>query len=140
MIARRQMLEHGVFGGLMGAMLPRAAAAAESEQPPEREMQVVANSIDRLTAALKAQRAFDELNTIRDAQKAFLRANAKYPDFVEVGIDLWQSVYDWHVKWQQPMSIGRDSAGRYTLAFMFTTLILRPDTTGTFLGVPYDVK
>ena len=146
MIARRQMLGTGVLGGLVAAALPPEAGTADMEQAPERdiqaerERQAVANAVDKLTAALKAQRTFDELTAVRDAQRAFLRANAKYPDFMEVGVDIWQTVYDWHVKWQQPMSVGRDSAGRYTLIFMFTTLILRPDMTGAFMGVPYDVK
>jgi len=140
MIARRQMLGTGVLGGLVAAALPPAADAAGAEQNAEREIQAIANAVDRLTAALKAQRTFDELSAVRDAQRAFLRANAKYPDFMEVGIDVWQMVYDWHVKWQQPMSIGRDSAGRYTLMVMFTTLILRPDMTAGFMGVPYDIK
>ena len=140
MIARRQMLGTGVLGGLVAAALPPAADVAGAEQSTEREIHAVANAVDRLTAAFKAQRTFDDLTAVRDAQRAFLRANAKYPDFLDVGIDVWQMVYDWHVRWQQPMSIGRDSAGRYTLMFMFTTLILRADMAGGYMGVPYDVK
>ena len=138
------MLGTGVVGGIMAAALSPAADGAEAGQSGEafdaRELRAVASSIDKLTAALKAERTFDEVSAVREAQRLFLRANAKYPDFIEVGLDVWQAVYDWHVRWQQPMSVGRDAGGRYTLMFMFTTLVLRPDMSVGFLSAPYDVK
>ena len=75
---------------------------------------------------------------IRDAQKTFLKVNGKLPDFIDVGIDPWFAAYDWHVRWQQPLVLGRDAAGRYTLALMQTLLVLHPESPATFMSLPYD--
>ena len=60
--------------------------------------------------------------------------------FIDVGIDVWFRVYDWHLKWQQPLQIGRDTSGRYTMAVMATTLVMRPDVPPNFVSIPYDNK
>jgi hypothetical protein len=81
-----------------------------------------------------------ELALVREAQKTFLRANGKMPDLIEVGWDMWFAAYDWHVRWQQPVNVGRDPTGRYTLLLFQTLLILRPEMPGGYVGVPYDNK
>ena len=60
-----------------------------------------------------------------------MRSTQKYPDFIEIGIDVWDNIYDWHVVHQQPVNMTRTSDGRYAMVFMFTTLLLRPDQAGT---------
>ena len=68
----------------------------------------------------------------------YLKANNKIPDFIDVSVDVWMSVYDWHVRLQQPLTLGRDSTGRYTLMLGFTALVLRPDVAPNFISAPYD--
>jgi hypothetical protein len=34
------------------------------------------------------------LSRVCDQQRSFLKAHQKFPDFIEVGIDVWESVYD----------------------------------------------
>jgi hypothetical protein len=85
-------------------------------------------------------RTFPEINSIRDAQRTFLRANLKMPDYIEVGGGPWFSLYDWHVRWQQQLNLGRDAQGRYTILFMGTTVILRADSPDSFMSLPYDVR
>jgi hypothetical protein len=63
----------------------------------------------------------------------------KYPDFIEVGIDVWDSVHDWHVRFQQPLNVTRVADGRYAMSFSFTTLILRPEMAGDYVGPPFDL-
>ena len=53
---------------------------------------------------------------------------------------VWYAIYDWHVRWKQPIAIGRDAGGRYTLPLTQTTLVMRPEQTLTFIGPPYDNK
>ena len=50
------------------------------------------------------------------------------------------TVYDWHVRWQQPLTIGRLPDGLYAMAFMMTTLVLRPNMQANYLGPGYDSK
>ena len=77
---------------------------------------------------------------IREAQLTFLRGNGKLPDYIDVGTDLWFSAYDWHVRWQQPLTVGRDPGGRLTLQLIATQLVLRSDAQGNFMSLPYDQR
>jgi hypothetical protein len=57
-----------------------------------------------------------------------------------VGGDVWFAVHDWHVRWQQPLTVGRDPLGRYTIVLNQTAVIMRPDSLANFVGIPYDNK
>ena len=59
-------------------------------------------------------------------------ATRKYPDFLEIGLDVWDNIWDWHVVYQQPLNVTRVADGRYAMSFMFTTLLLRPDQNAGF--------
>src|SRR3954469_14246251 len=104
MVERRQIIGGGLAAGF--ASLTAAAPAAAAQRGGD-DMTAVANAIDQLRMAIQGQ--FDacelgpcaEIASIRQQQRVFMRATQKYPDFIEVGIDIWESVYDWHVKHQQ---------------------------------------
>jgi hypothetical protein len=65
----------------------------------------------------------------------------KFPDYIDVGIDVWQQVYDWHVRYRQPLNIGRNAEGRYTIVLMTTTVVMRADlNAGSYIGLPYDSR
>jgi hypothetical protein len=50
-------------------------------------------------------------------------------------------VYDWHVRYRQPLNIGRNAEGRYTIVLMTTTVVMRPDLlAGSYIGAPYDSR
>ena len=68
----------------------------------------------------------------------FLRGNGKLPDYIEVGTGLWFAAHDWHIRWQQPITMGRDAIGRVTLLLLSTLLMLRHDAQGNFMSLPYD--
>ena len=141
MMARRDLVTGGVLGGLLGALATEEAAAAPATGQPqaaEQSMERIARAIADLRAEVRDQRAFLEIAPVREAQKRYLRANGKLPDYIDVGADVWFSVHDWHVRWQQPMAISRDPLGRLTIVLMQTLVILRTDSVGTFIGPPYD--
>ena len=77
---------------------------------------------------------------VREQLEQFLRAAGKFPDYCEVGLRVFQDVYDWHIRFQQPLVSGRAPDGRYALVFQFTQLILRPETEPTHVGLPYDQR
>ena len=54
-----------------------------------------------------------------------------------MGIDVWQQVYDWHVRYQQPLTLGRNAEGRYTIMLMATMVVMRVETTPGFRGDPF---
>jgi hypothetical protein len=148
MVKRRDLLGGGILGGLMGILGgSRDEAAAEPagggqrpQSPPRDDVQDIVEALDKLRQEIADQRAFPEIGPIRDAQRLFLRSNQKMPDFVEVGASHWFRLYDWHVRWQQPLNLGRDAGGHYTLGFMGTTVILRPDNPDSYISAPYDLR
>jgi hypothetical protein len=78
------------------------------------------------------------VHQIREQQRQWIRAHRKYPDFIEIGLDVWDDLYDWHVRYQQPLNIARLTDGQYAMSFHFTTLILRPDFELNYISPPYD--
>jgi hypothetical protein len=135
-VERRRLLGTGVAAGVIGAL--GAGTAASEQQRDNQDAERVARVLEQLRDAVREQRAFDELAAVRSSQQTFLRANGKLPDFIEIGMEVWFGVYDWHIRWQVPPVIGRDMNGRHTIKLMDTTLILRPETVGSFVGIPYD--
>jgi hypothetical protein len=142
MIPRRTLVGAGILGGLAGTRAGRGAEAGPSrnEQTSERSVERIAEAVAGLRDDSRLNQRFSELGPLRDAQKTFLRVNGKFPDFIEVGVDVWFTVHDWHVRWQQPLTLGRDGLGRYTIVLNQTTLILRPEVLGAYIGIPYDSK
>jgi hypothetical protein len=112
-----------------------AEAVADSS---DRATEEVAKAVRSIHDEINRQNSFWEITSVRDAMRTFLRTNGKFPDFIEVGTDIWQQVYDWHVRFQQPLAVGRTPEGRYTITLMATTLVMRPDLAQAYVGPPYD--
>jgi hypothetical protein len=146
MISRRTVLHGPALGGLLTALAPAAEAeAGEAAVPQEKTEQAIqegtralAKAVADLRDEIKRQDDFWELGPLRDPIKVFLRTTGKFPDFIEVGIDVWQQVYDWHVRYQQPLTIGRNAEGRYTIMLLATMVVMRVEVTPGFVGIPFD--
>jgi hypothetical protein len=152
MLARRRMLGTTLFGGLLGSAIPasvsaRSRTAAEAgpdeqnNQSSERQLTEIADALKDLRKAIEApQGAFVEILPIRQKQVDYLKATNKFPDFIDVGLDVWFAVHDWHIKHLQQPALGRDANGRYTMSVMGTQLVMRPDLVPTFVSAPYDSR
>jgi hypothetical protein len=148
MIPRRQLVGGGLLGGVIAALDVDAATATPPADPAavavpgadltDAAVKEVTTAITRLRQDFQEQRQFAEIAQVRDAQKTFLRANGKFPDFMEVGSDVWLQIHDWHVRWQQPMTVGRDQTGRYTIQLLGTIVIMKLDAAANFVGQPFD--
>jgi len=142
MMSRRSALNGSALGGLLASLVPAAEAEASGAAAPQRDaeqaMLEVAKAIQDLRDEIKRQDGFWELGPLRDPIKMFLRTAGKFPDFIEVGIDVWQQVYDWHVRYQQPLTVGRNAEGRYTIMLLATTVVMRVEIAPSFVGIPFD--
>ncbi len=149
MMSRRTVLHGPAFGGLLASLAPTAEAEPggageaaapqkETEQAIQEGARTLAKAVQDLRDEIKRQDDFWELGPLRDPIKMFLRTTGKFPDFIEVGIDVWQQVYDWHVRYQQPLTLGRNAEGRYTIMLMATMVVMRVDATPAFVGIPFD--
>lgn len=140
MVERRTMMGGGLVAGLGVLMSAEPAAAAAVSD----ESQQISGSIDQLRRTFEGQ--FDQtyatlwrgVSRIRQQQRTWMKSTMKFPDFIEIGIDVWDNLYDWHVAHQQPVSMGRAADGHYTMVFMFTTLVLRPEQAPDYVGFPFD--
>jgi hypothetical protein len=129
-----------VGGGLLGMTALLGGVHAETVQ--ERPDIETARAIDEVRALFERvlERPFPELAEIRHQQRLHLKASHKFPDFIEVGINVWERLSDWHVRHRLPLDVARRDDGRYTMTFMFTTLVLRPDQADSHVGFGYDAR
>jgi hypothetical protein len=135
---RRQMIGAGLAAGLAGlAAVDTAEAAAQGESRVREAIGQLSYTLDRRLDLLQPG-PLGAVAPVREQQRIFMRANHKYPDFIEVGLDVWESLYFWHIAHQQPVTTGRLADGRFTIAFMFTTVILRSDTPPDYVGLGFD--
>lgn len=144
MIDRRQLL---ALGGMLGGLAApgndadnAGAAAAGVGEMTDKTAQDMVTALRNITAAMYAAQSFDAVDPIRVRQNDYLKATNKFPDFIDVSVDVWTAVYDWHVRMQQPLVVGRDVNGRYTMVLGFTQLVLRPDVAPKFISTPYDAR
>ena len=139
MVGRRQLLTTAMFGG--GFVAHPGVAEEVAQSPSERQSQAFQDIVDGLKnigRLIDAANSFTEIGEVRLRQVAFLRAEGKFPDFIDLGVDVWMGVHDWHIKHGLPMPLGRDPNNRYTIMLLATTLVLRPDFVPTHIGTPYE--
>ena len=141
MVGRRDMLGSGLLAGLGGAF-GEPAAAEPAAVAAEDTSEAAAGAIDRLRALIERtstpSTASASIALIRQQQRTYIRSHDKYPDFIEVGLGVWEEIYDWHVRYQQPITAARLADGRYVIGFMFSSLILRPDQALDYVGFGFD--
>ena len=137
MLSRRDLLTSAAFGS---SSTPVGAGAAQDSQERRRTNELLADMRDDLRAehARCAVPICAAVGRLRVLQRSFLKTDRKFPDFVEMGIDIWERVQDWQLESRQAVALDRRPDGRYTLAFGPTTLLLRPDAADDFLGFPFD--
>jgi hypothetical protein len=147
MLSRRDLITAGVAGGLAPvtpAFADGYSSPAEEQQAPDRDGQrEIARRIADVQDILKTEFQSSSLSygvvaKLRADMEQFLRANTKFPDFMEVGVGVFIEMYDWHIKNRQQLAVTRLADGRYSMRFMFTSLILRPEQDRNYVGIPYD--
>jgi len=145
MVQRRAVITGTLLGGALTALTePVEAAGAQStaqeRQAQDRLIEEISRAVRSVRDEIEREYTFWEIAPVRDPLRTFLRANGKFPDFIEVGTDIWQQAYDWHVRFQQPITLGRTAEGRYTILLLATNVVMRTDMAAGFIGVPYDIR
>jgi len=146
MIDRRQLLSTTMAAGLAGLaespVTPTDSAGDAGAAQSSRDMADLARAIDsmsaRLATVITEWRRFPEISRIREAQKDYLITHAKLPEIIGVGVNVWFDVYDWHIKWQQPLAMARDANNRRTITLFETAVVLQIDQPPNYVGMPFD--
>ena len=136
MLTRRELLESGLVAGGAGVTTQPGIDPRRVEDIAEH-LQVIAAEL-RVANAGCSTGSCPAAAKIRDAMVVFLRANAKFPDAIEVGPGVFFDIYDWHVKNRQQITVTRAPDGRYWIQFMFTTLVLRHEQDPAYIGPAFD--
>jgi hypothetical protein len=139
MLTRREVLAGGVVGSLAGDSVDAASeeqADRAGQRDIERAITRVDQTLDRAFNTVSLSAGF--ISALRKNFEGFIKSNGKFPDFCEVGLGVFYEVYDWHVRHRQPIIVTRQVDNRYTIQFMFTTLLLKHENEATYIGYPYD--
>jgi hypothetical protein len=141
MVARRRAISLLTLGGVLSAFAgpARAQSAARDTRSMDQAEEIV-KAVQSVREEIVRQSSFWEIAPVRDQLRTFVRLNGKFPDFIEVGTDVWQQVYDWHVRFQQPIAVGRSADGRYTITLTTTAVVMRTDSVPSYVGTPYDAR
>ena len=134
------MERRNLVGGGLVAGIASMVAAGDADAGQDRESQEMSRAVNDLRRTIENNynSPWLRIAQIRDQQRIWMRTTQKYPDFIEIGLAVWEGIYDWHVRFQQPINMSRMADGRYVMSFMFTTLILRPDLDVNYVGPAFD--
>ena len=142
MVERRDVIGGGLAAGLSALF---GGDAAEGAQTTQRNSgsdadAATATAVDALRALFEHRHESPEIAQIRAQQRMFLKSEQKFPDFIDVGIDVWEHLHDWHVKNRQPLTIVRMTDGAYGMALVVTTLVLQPQQAAGYISWGYDAR
>ena len=138
MVERRDVIGGGLAAGLAAAFGGPAGEEARPDPADTIGEMKIAEAIDKLRQTIEHQHESPEVLKIRAQQLVFFKANQKFPDFIDIGIDVWNRMHDWHVRTGQPLNIVRTNDGHYGMTFVATTLILEPQQGGSYISWGYD--
>lgn len=145
MISRREVVTAGVLGTLSNPALaaPVDAQSGQSDIGVQTQLGQIQKVLSNINGSLESGLRGPGLNAgyigeIRDRFSIHLRSSGKFPDFMEIGIDPFYDVYDWHVRHSQQIQIIRIADQRFAIQFMFTQLVVRWEQDRRYLGQPYD--
>jgi hypothetical protein len=138
MVERRHLVSGGLVAGLAALAAPSAdATPADDDAQSAAAISSLQRSFERQFAEVYSDKWFG-VSRVRKEQRRWIVTTRKYPDFIEIGLDVWDNLYDWHVAYQQPPNVMRLADGRYAMTFMFTTLLLRSDQAPDYVGFSFD--
>ena len=137
MLGRRTLLGVSALGSLLESNVS-AAGEPQASKDTDAAIDNVRKAISDLRDAVSRQVDFWELTPLQTPIRAFLKSNNKFPDNLEVGIDIWYQVYDWHIRHLQTPTLGRTADNRYTIMYMGTSIVMRTDYLQNYVGIPYD--
>ena len=135
MISRRDLLASSVGSGVLIAP-GNAGASRDAER---RRPLLLGNDLrtTRIRRAVSVD-GTEAIAHIRAAQRTYLKNSSRFPEFIDVGFDVFQSVMDWMIAVRQPVAISRLTDGRYTIVLFTSTIVLRPDFPDGYVGQGYD--
>ncbi len=104
MISRRDLLASGVGAGAV--MAPHDVGAAPPQTDEARYFNEMILELRQIRRAVSIE-GTQAITNIRAAQRTYLKNSSRFPEFIDVGYDVFQSVVDWLIAVRQPVTISR---------------------------------
>ncbi len=133
MVSRRQLLAGGIGAGAV-------AAPGRGDAAPQDDSAYLAAVVTELREIRRAVsiEGSEAVALVRAAQRTHLKNSGRFPEFVDVGYNVFNAVLDWLLALRQPADINRAAEGRYAVPFLMSTVVLRPDFPDDYVGQGYD--
>ena len=133
MFSRRDLI---AGGAALTRLRPAAAGAAQAQQCADNGAEL--NGIRDVLREMRHSAASPVVSQVRDRQRAFLKQYQRYPDFIDIGVRIWEALQDWHIENRQEMKISRSPDGHYMMEFLLTQLVLKVEIAEMEVGLAYD--
>ena len=131
MLSRRELIAGGA-----GIHLARGDAAAAQN---EAEIRALRADIQGIRSILTANPvATNTVMTLRERQRQFYRLNQRFPECIDIGINIWEQMQDWHIRNLRPLNINRGGDGNWQMDFILTVLVLKHNLGDNEISQAYD--
>ena len=140
MMNRRDMLA----AGLLGSLAPEGGGAQDQGEVILRDgLKNLDTSLDEFKNTVDSGLRGNSMNSggvapVKAEMMKFLKASGKFPEYIDIGTNIFFDVYDWHIRHQQQIQITRLADQRMTIQFMFTQLVLRWENAENYVSAAYD--
>jgi hypothetical protein len=140
MVSRRQVIAGTLTAGAASFGARRVSAAPlPTDNDPDQD----SAKLDEILEEVRALRpgpvpGASDVYLIRQALRTYLKSAGKFPEYLDVGIDVWEGLIDFYVATAQPVDIGRLPDGRYFLKYLVTNIVLRSEVPEGHVGVRSD--
>ena len=132
MFSRRDLLLGAPVAARLGQQRPASPPPNMDVSSQElREIRDAVRDLHHLSSS-------DEVTLIRQKQGSHFKINQKFPNYIDVGLSVWERLSTWHLENHLPLTTRRTPEGRMEMDFMYTTLILKWEMADALIGVPYD--
>ena len=131
MLSRRELIAGGA-----GIHLARGDAAAAQN---EAEIRALRADIQGIRSILTANPVTtNTVITLRERQRQFYRLNQRFPECIDIGINIWEQMQDWHIRNLRPLNINRGGDGNWQMDFILTVLVLKHNLGDNEISQAYD--
>jgi hypothetical protein len=142
MISRREVVTAGVLGSLATGGSAEARELQEEVTALKSGLSSISSALGDIKSSLDqglrgSSMNYGNVGSLKNTIQKYARLSGKFPDYCEIGIDVFYDVYDWHVQHNQQIQISRIAEQRIMILFMFTQLILRWENEPNYIGTPY---
>ena len=131
MLSRRELIAGGAAAHFAGGN----AAAAQKEA----DIASLRADIQGIRSILTANPvSTPTVEGLRERQRQFFRVNQRFPECIDVGIRVWESMQDWHIRNLRPLNINRAGDGFWQMDFLMTVLVLKHALGENEISQAYD--